>query len=110
MSLSMSKLEMASLMLMGQFGAKLARYFGHLAPNKWPCINWPHIQYWVYVRPCVHTFRHEYLSDQMADHISSKPSLGWGGGLAALSFGPDWIRTPVSMATDSSHRVMWKIL
>ena len=35
----------------------------------------------------------------------------WGGGLAALGFGPDWIRTLVSMATDSSHRViMGKIL
>ena len=30
----------------------------------------------------------------------------WGGGLAALGFGPDWIRTLVSMATDSSHRVI----
>ena len=30
----------------------------------------------------------------------------WGGGLAALGFGPDRIRTPVSMATDSSHRVI----
>ena len=35
----------------------------------------------------------------------------WGGGLAALGFGPDRIRTLVSMATDSSHRViMWEIL
>ena len=35
----------------------------------------------------------------------------WGEGLAALGFGPDWIRTLVSMATDSSHRViMGKIL
>ena len=35
----------------------------------------------------------------------------WGGGLAASSFGPDRIRTLVSMATDSSHRViMGKIL
>ena len=35
----------------------------------------------------------------------------WGGGLAALVFGPDRIRTLVSMATDSSHRViMGKIL
>ena len=35
----------------------------------------------------------------------------WGGGLAALGFGPDLIRTLVSMATDSSHRViMGKIL
>ena len=30
----------------------------------------------------------------------------WGGGKAALSFGPDRIRTLVSMATNSSHRVI----
>ena len=30
----------------------------------------------------------------------------WGGGLAASGFGPDGIRTLVSMATDSSHRVI----
>ena len=30
----------------------------------------------------------------------------WGWGLAALGFGPDQIRTLVSMATDSSHRVI----
>ena len=30
----------------------------------------------------------------------------WGGGKPALSFGPDRIRTLVSMATDSSHRVI----
>ena len=29
-----------------------------------------------------------------------------GGGLAASGFGPDQIRTLVSMATDSSHRVI----
>ena len=29
-----------------------------------------------------------------------------GGGLTALGFGPDRIRTLVSMATDSSHRVI----
>ena len=35
----------------------------------------------------------------------------WGGGKATLSFGPDWIGILVSMATDSSHRViMGKIL
>ena len=35
----------------------------------------------------------------------------WGGGFAALGFGLDRIRTLVSMATDSSHRViMGKIL
>ena len=30
----------------------------------------------------------------------------WGGGLAALGFGPDQIRTLVSMATESYHRVI----
>ena len=30
----------------------------------------------------------------------------WGGGLTALGFGLDWIRTLVSMVTDSSHRVI----
>ena len=30
----------------------------------------------------------------------------WGGELTALSFWLDWIRTLVSMATDSSHRVI----
>ena len=35
----------------------------------------------------------------------------WVGGLAALGFGPDLIRTLVSMATDSSHRfIMGKTL
>ena len=35
----------------------------------------------------------------------------WGGGKAPLGYGPDRIRTLVSMATDSSHRViMVKIL
>ena len=35
----------------------------------------------------------------------------WGVGLAALGFGLDWIRSLVSMATDSSYRViMEKIL
>ena len=29
-----------------------------------------------------------------------------GGGKASLGFDPDWIRTLVSMATDSSHRVI----
>ena len=30
----------------------------------------------------------------------------WGGGKAALGFGPERIGTLVSMATDSSHRVI----
>ena len=32
----------------------------------------------------------------------------WDGGKAALGFGPDWIKTLISMATDSSHRVIMK--
>ena len=38
------------------------------------------------------------------NEILSEPSLGWGK--AALGFGPDRIGTLVSMATDSSHRVI----
>ena len=30
----------------------------------------------------------------------------WGGGKNSVVFYPDWIRTLVSMATDSSHRVI----
>ena len=30
----------------------------------------------------------------------------WDGGKASLGFGLDWIKTLVSMATDSSHRVI----
>ena len=30
----------------------------------------------------------------------------WGGGKASVDFDPDRIRTLVSMATDSSHRVL----
>ena len=30
----------------------------------------------------------------------------WGGGKASLGFDPDWIRTLVSMTTDSSHRAI----
>ena len=34
------------------------------------------------------------------------PKHHWGGGKAALGFWPDRIGTLVSMATDSSHRVI----
>ena len=30
----------------------------------------------------------------------------WGGGLSVLGFGPDRIRTLVSMAIESSHRII----
>ena len=58
------------------------------------------------VRPCVNTFKHEYLRNQQADcnQILSEASLG--GGKATLGFWPDQIGTRVSMATDSSHRVI----
>ena len=58
------------------------------------------------VRPCVNTFKHEYLCNQLADRneILSEASLGWGK--ASVGFDPDRIRTLVSMATDSSHRVI----
>ena len=58
------------------------------------------------VRPCIHTFKHEYLRDQQADYNQILSKHHWGGGKAALCFGADQIRTLVSMATDSSHRVI----
>ena len=55
---------------------------------------------------CVNIFKLEYLRNQWANvyKILYEPSLGWGK--AALGFGPDQIETLVSMATDSSHRVI----
>ena len=62
------------------------------------------------VRPCfhasVHTDRHEYLETSWPIIIKFHLKHHWGGGLAAFGFGPDRIRTLVSMATDSSHRVI----
>ena len=65
------------------------------------------------VRPCVcpsvHTFKHEHTNWPIATKFYLKHHLG--GGKAALGFGPDRIGTLVSMAIDSSHRVlMGKIL
>ena len=60
---------------------------------------------------CVNIFKLEYFRNQWANRneILSEPSLG--GGKAVLCFGPDRIRTLVSMATDSSHRdIMAKML
>ena len=58
------------------------------------------------MRLSIHTFKHEYLCDQVADHnqILSEASFGWGR--AALGFGAYCIRTLVSMATDTSHMVV----
>ena len=57
-------------------------------------------------RPCINTFKHEYLRNQWANcnQILSEASLG--GGKAALCFGSERIGTLVSMPTDSSHRVI----
>ena len=66
------------------------------------------------VRPSVRPFT---LSDMNISETSWQIIIKfhlkhfWGGGLAALGFWPDRIRTLVSMATDSSFRViMGKIL
>ena len=54
---------------------------------------------------CVHIFKHEYLLDQCVNcnQILSEASLGRGK--ECIGFGPDRIRTLVSMAMDSSYRV-----
>ena len=58
------------------------------------------------MRLSIHTFKHEYLCDQVADHnqLLSEASFGWGR--AVLGFCAYRIRTLVSMATDTSHRVV----
>ena len=56
---------------------------------------------------CVFTFSNMNISETSGP-IATKFYLKhhWVGGKDALSFGPDRIRTLVSMATDSSHRVI----
>ena len=58
------------------------------------------------VRACVHTFKHNI--SETSRPITTKFYLKhhWGGGKAALGFDADQIRSLVSMATDSSHRVI----
>ena len=58
------------------------------------------------MRLSIHTFKHEYLCDQVADHnqVLSEASFGWG--TASLGFCAYCIRTLVSMVTDTSHRVV----
>ena len=60
----------------------------------------------VYVCVCVNTFKHEYLRSQRADRNQILTEASLGREKAALGFGPDRIGTLVSMATDSSHRVI----
>ena len=59
-----------------------------------------------YVRMCVYTFKQNIsvTSRPIATKLNRKHH--WGGGKAALDFGPDRIGTLVSMATGSSHRVI----
>ena len=56
---------------------------------------------------CVFTFSNINISETSGP-IATKFYLKhhWAGGKAVLGFGPDQIRTLVSMATDSSHRVI----
>ena len=56
---------------------------------------------------CVSTFSNMNISETSGP-IATKFYLKhhWVGGKDALGFGPDRIRTLVSMATDSSHRVI----
>ena len=58
------------------------------------------------MRMSINIFKHEYLCYQVADNnqILSEASFGWGR--AALGFCAYRIRTLVSMATDTSHRVV----
>ena len=57
---------------------------------------------------CVNIFKLEYGISATSGPIVTKFYLNhhWGRGKAALGFGLDRIGTLVSMATDSSHRVI----
>ena len=64
-------------------------------------------------RPSVHPCVRLFTLSNMNISATSRP-IGmkfylkhhWGGGKASVGFDPDRIRTLVSMATDSSHRVI----
>ena len=59
----------------------------------------------------VNIFKHKYLHNHRDDHKQILSEASLGGGKAALGLVPDQIRTLVSMATDSPHRViMWEFL
>ena len=65
------------------------------------------------MRPCVRPCVRALTLSNMNISATSRP-IGMklylkhhgGGGKASVGFDPDWIRTLVSMATDSSHRVI----
>ena len=54
----------------------------------------------------VNTFKHEYSKTGGTIAITFYLKHHLGSRKAALSFGPDRIRTLVSMTTDSCHRVI----
>ena len=58
------------------------------------------------VRSSVNTFKHEYFCNQRPIVTRFYVKHHWDGGKAVLYFGLDRIGTLVSMATDSSHRVI----
>ena len=56
---------------------------------------------------CVNTFKHKYIRIQRVDGNSIfYLKHHWGRGKTTLGFGQDRIGTLVSMATDSSHRII----
>ena len=65
------------------------------------------------MRLCVNAYVRPFTLSNMNISVNSWP-IGmkfylkhhWGGGKASVGFDPDRIRTLVSMATDSSHRVI----
>ena len=65
------------------------------------------------MRPCVRACVRALTLSNMNISTTSRP-IGmkfylkhhWGGGKASVGFDPDRIRTLVSMATDSSHRLI----
>ena len=61
------------------------------------------------VRPCVRPFTLSNINISATSWpiiIKFHQEHHWGGGVTVLGFGLDRIRTLVSMATDSSHRVI----
>ena len=52
----------------------------------------------------IHTFKYEYLCDQVADHNQILSEASFGGERLHLVFCAYHIRTLVSMATDTSRR------
>ena len=57
---------------------------------------------------CVCSHFQTWISLETSGSVVTKFYLKhhWVGGRDALGFGPDWIRTLVFIATDSSHRII----